>query len=1072
MNIDNLVFFDKNGEAYNLSQTTDGNWEGADYFLPISTALYDCSNIFILENTNGVYTYPKLDPDTKFEVKWKTADSVDNFFLFTVYQEALPDGTHTFLKNQDSITINHSDFGVSSQPLNLSYPMQLNVAFTPSQEQAYSRVLQVYYTTATESTLVLEMSFYGEGEDEDERFRIWLSNFGVKFNREDALLLKDYDLKEGLPDWSQINQARKQLLVSMDQVYPYVGTYKGLLNLISLMGYRDVLRVKEYWRDSDPNSTYYKKLAMVDVTDLMQYGDLSKVNLIDENSQIKKGGKFRKTEFLALAYEFTVATDNYDDDGLPEIESTTQFTVDEIFFKLHGLSRKLKNEILPVNVIIKDIIGEFIYFNKFNLRNWLDLTNIEELKVNDQYRVKILSPDLSAITLKIRDIKTLYPKINGTSAFPALSFNYGTVRPYQFDQKYPTTQLTYLSDAIDRYYESVIDYNFNHIGEATPVNPGDDVLDAIGCPIVLEANITDLTLQELDGLTFSNFITVSPSTSSTSNDISTGTKYFTCASIQSFAVGTPIKIYITTDTTQWISGSVTALNPLGYPTNTIEVSIDDYSGYATSNTSWTIHIVDTHFTIAGIKYRNGYEIEWIIDGPRGYHFERRGAILDLAKIPHVFPYTGDYTVQIKIYDLQGGISFDYKTITVGKDTPFFQAFTKLQDKFKYDFRSLHNVTIGDLANSPLFDAFANVINPNGENGGITTITNHYLDWYTYSNYYGVGGHQDEILIFNNLANGYEPFANSQNTNKKYWGTGQKNGQPAISDYNTAKLKELYHLDFSDFGYIGDSLNGYTLKNLIDLNDSPNCNLLTLQYGAFTELDLSLEIGSTFTVDDLLDFLQNTSYPGWDNFRYQKIGSNLKATAKLQQKSNSMIIRAVKRVTGLDATSAGYELTDSVATLSETNIIDGETYTLTQDPLLSDLNLNSYLAIGDQIQLVNTGYSPSGGIDYVEGLITQIDETSLTMIASTAMDSGGDLTSFEVRQVLPIYTFNNPRNIFDNTTFSSIQQTLDQVNKSVDEDLLCGERHHVGRLVLHALLADQHRAEVRTVNRDRDDGGIL
>ena len=256
MNIDNLVFFDKNGEAYNLSQTTDGNWEGADYFLPISTALYDCSNIFILENTNGVYTYPKLDPDTKFEVKWKTADSVDNFFLFTVYQEALPDGTHTFLKNQDSITINHSDFGVSTQPLNLIYPMQLNVEFTPSQEQAYSRVLQVYYTTATESTLVLEMSFYGEGEDEDERFRIWLSNFGVKFNREDALLLKDYDLKEGLPDWSQINQARKQLLVSMDQVYPYVGTYKGLLNLISLMGYRDVLRVKEYWRDSDPNSTY------------------------------------------------------------------------------------------------------------------------------------------------------------------------------------------------------------------------------------------------------------------------------------------------------------------------------------------------------------------------------------------------------------------------------------------------------------------------------------------------------------------------------------------------------------------------------------------------------------------------------------------------------------------------------------------------------------------------------------------------------------------------------------------------------------------------------------------------
>jgi hypothetical protein len=48
MNINNLVFFDKNGESYNFSKTADDVWEGADYFLPISTALYDVSNIFIL----------------------------------------------------------------------------------------------------------------------------------------------------------------------------------------------------------------------------------------------------------------------------------------------------------------------------------------------------------------------------------------------------------------------------------------------------------------------------------------------------------------------------------------------------------------------------------------------------------------------------------------------------------------------------------------------------------------------------------------------------------------------------------------------------------------------------------------------------------------------------------------------------------------------------------------------------------------------------------------------------------------------------------------------------------------
>ena len=36
MDINNLVFFDKNGESYNFSQNADtGAWEGSDYFLPI-----------------------------------------------------------------------------------------------------------------------------------------------------------------------------------------------------------------------------------------------------------------------------------------------------------------------------------------------------------------------------------------------------------------------------------------------------------------------------------------------------------------------------------------------------------------------------------------------------------------------------------------------------------------------------------------------------------------------------------------------------------------------------------------------------------------------------------------------------------------------------------------------------------------------------------------------------------------------------------------------------------------------------------------------------------------------------
>jgi hypothetical protein len=87
MDISKLKFFDKNGEAYNLDYITNGStsyWYGADYFLPISTALYDVSNIFILEETSGNYHFPDLGPNGKLTARWKTAKDSENFFLYTI----------------------------------------------------------------------------------------------------------------------------------------------------------------------------------------------------------------------------------------------------------------------------------------------------------------------------------------------------------------------------------------------------------------------------------------------------------------------------------------------------------------------------------------------------------------------------------------------------------------------------------------------------------------------------------------------------------------------------------------------------------------------------------------------------------------------------------------------------------------------------------------------------------------------------------------------------------------------------------------------------------------------------
>ena len=60
----------------------------------------------------------------------------------------------------------------------------------------------------------------------------------------------------------------------------------------------------------------------------------------------------KKTEFLAIVYQFTRATDSFDDDGIPIIEETTEFTVNEIFYKLNLLNDKL-NAIHSKNRAVK-----------------------------------------------------------------------------------------------------------------------------------------------------------------------------------------------------------------------------------------------------------------------------------------------------------------------------------------------------------------------------------------------------------------------------------------------------------------------------------------------------------------------------------------------------------------------------------------------------------------------------------------------------------------------------------------------------------------------------------------------
>lgn len=834
MNIANLSFFDKQGESYNFNYDSQAEyWHGKDWLKPISINLFDSINVFMLEKIGSSYVFPILENNQQIVFKWKELEHSSELFLYNVVREAVTN--NQFIDKTEEVKATYSEFenlsteftppitnikaNVSGQnvlvtfdygspeipieytlysapdpdtmnplssslitsgnqlsltalngggyfiefkataidnpqifslygvyfeitggtsisegyniskseaPINLSYPFQVNVAFNPLEERSYTRTLEGFLITTTTNVVTrkfLELEFYGEGEGEDERLRVWGENFGIKFNREDALILKEYDIKEGLPDYNQLNLARKELLVSKEHIFPYIGTYKALSNFINILGYKDILRVKEYWKNSNSNSEYYNKMGLVDITDFLDDGTIDDINFLDLNKQIKFNNQFKKTSMLALVYEFTATNGEFDEDGIPEVEKTTEFSVNEIFFKLNKLSKKLKREILPLSIQIKDIIGEFIFFQKYNLRYWTDRIDIEKISVSQHLDLRLAQPKNTVRGLGILDIKSLFSKKD--KEFPVISFNNSDIDPFEDHQLYDQNKITDLVDVIEDFYAESNKKGFTEIGHVPIWESYDEPNSKIGCPIVLEAHLPDYSLQSLDGVTIESM---------GENQIKVGT----------------------------------------------------------------------------VKYANYYEVGWKITkiGDNPYTFEYRGPVSKLYKLPHILPSVGEYLIDCSIFDLFGGVSRKFTRIEVEPFKPVLAGVMRINDKFDYTISNLGNIKVEDLSGSYVYNPRAIVLD-NNYTTNTADIDKKLLDWNTYSNKVGFNINMLEVEIEND--NGvFESYNTSSQPYKKYWGTAEDTYCPKVSDFNGAKVEDLFHSKLYDLSYQSDFHNGFNI----------------------------------------------------------------------------------------------------------------------------------------------------------------------------------------------------------------------------------------------------------------------
>jgi hypothetical protein len=438
ISLESRIFFNASYE-----NRPGGYFKGNIYFDPVSIDLYENEQIFIVQKFYDGTDYVYGLPHTEFfsatgPGKWRTRWYNDNYgnidisdIIFTYkIEESLAGGDgQPLIVNYPNIAIpvdldpadTYYTGGVIQTTNITSSALGLNVALnsTEGYDEVYERRLIVEDVTTETPSTVLIIDFYGEIVGEDERFKVLLENLGRAFYNSDSIILRDHDPKEPLPNFEEINEKRKELLITGEEIFPYIGSYKGLINALKFFGYQD-LRIKEYWLNLNFRSLklesalqqnqnflnaikaqqkqgYSQSYVIGDVLDnpnsgkyrmTQTYGPDKDGNyVLDVSSEetLIPSRSYKKTSLFGLYYDLNKVTDEVDEYGYPIVVDAFKFTQEEVLIKIFGLKERLKRDYLPLNARIIDITGEGVYFAVYNTRSWTDFMGRCDVELGFEY---------------------------------------------------------------------------------------------------------------------------------------------------------------------------------------------------------------------------------------------------------------------------------------------------------------------------------------------------------------------------------------------------------------------------------------------------------------------------------------------------------------------------------------------------------------------------------------------------------------------------------------------------------------------------------------------------------------
>jgi hypothetical protein len=245
--------------------------------------------------------------------------------------------------------------------------MQFHLGFSAGTEGSYIRVFVLEDVTFPYApVLISQISLRAEAQGEDERLGRLLQNFGRDVTENQELIFRDSDVFEDMPNFLLLNQKRKEMLLQGDQIWPYLGAYKGLVNIVNWFGYYDI-RIKEYWLNVNKQDVYYRKYKQVQIPFQLEergvpYGSL----------EMMPSRVYKKTNKFGLFYDLNKESGVLDENGVPQTIDAFQFSNHEILIKLFALKQYLEGGFIPLNAKIVDIVGEGVYYERYAANTWND----------------------------------------------------------------------------------------------------------------------------------------------------------------------------------------------------------------------------------------------------------------------------------------------------------------------------------------------------------------------------------------------------------------------------------------------------------------------------------------------------------------------------------------------------------------------------------------------------------------------------------------------------------------------------------------------------------------------------